>query len=161
MGNEEILNELLGSDQGSSEEKASNITFFQKNPINCPICNTEFRREELRSGGGRLIAGKLTNELRRRYQENKKYGVIIPLIYPIVVCPNCFYSAFPEDFLKMNESAKQMLESTTTKLFPQERYRIRKRFVNGLQMPEKRWVYDFYILVICLCSINKNDKKVY
>ena len=37
-------------------------TFFSKNPIMCPVCDTSFYKEDLLSGGGRLIAGELTDE---------------------------------------------------------------------------------------------------
>ncbi|MFN4245715.1 MAG: DUF2225 domain-containing protein [Brevinematia bacterium] len=74
------------------------LTFFSKDPIECPICSYQFRREELMSGGGRLNAGKLTEELRRLYIPTKKWGKVNPLLYPITVCPNCFYAAFKEDF---------------------------------------------------------------
>ena len=49
-------------------------------------------------GGGRLIAGKLTKELRRLYEKNKKYGRINPNDYVIVVCPKCLYASFPKDW---------------------------------------------------------------
>ncbi|MCX8029565.1 MAG: DUF2225 domain-containing protein [Brevinematales bacterium] len=76
-----------------------NLTFFAKDTIECPICGYNFRREELMSGGGRLNAGKLTEELRRLYIPTQKWGKVNPLIYPITVCPNCLYAAFKEDFI--------------------------------------------------------------
>jgi uncharacterized protein len=82
-------------------EQASTLTFFSKDPISCPICETSFYREEMRTGRGRMIAGGLTDELRRNYEPSKKYGEVFPLIYPITVCPSCFYAAYPDDFLKL------------------------------------------------------------
>ena len=58
-------------------EKSAGLTFFSKEQIICPICNTHFKREELKSGGGRLIAGDLTDELRRIYDPSAKYGEIV------------------------------------------------------------------------------------
>lgn len=71
------------------EKKTLSITFYTKQKATCPICKKQFAREELLSGGGRLIAGDLTDELRRTYQPSMKYGVVYPLIYSLAVCPNC------------------------------------------------------------------------
>ncbi|MGO9309119.1 MAG: DUF2225 domain-containing protein [Spirochaetia bacterium] len=74
------------------------LTFFEKKQTACPVCNSKFYREDLLSGGGRLIAGDLTKELRRRYDASKKYGEVRPLLYAVTVCPVCFFAAFPQDF---------------------------------------------------------------
>lgn len=79
-------------------EAQSKVSFFSKTPVQCPVCDTGVYREELRTGGGRLIAGDLTPELRRKYEPSKKYGSVYPLIYPVMVCPNCYYSVFQKDF---------------------------------------------------------------
>ncbi len=79
-------------------ENELKITFRQKNPTTCPVCHHEFYREELFTGRGRLIAGDLTDELRRTYQENSKFGTIYPLIYTLTVCPDCYYTSYQEDF---------------------------------------------------------------
>lgn len=92
----------------SAEKK---ITFYSKNPIYCPICDTKFFKEELFSGGGRLVAGQLTKELRRLYEPSKKFGEVFPLIYFVVVCPNCFYAAFPEDFTQIEDQARSTLQT--------------------------------------------------
>ncbi|MBN2737557.1 MAG: DUF2225 domain-containing protein [Spirochaetales bacterium] len=86
------------------------ITFFSKNSIYCPLCDTKFFKEELFSGGGRLVAGKLTEELRRLYEPSKKFGEVFPLIYYVVVCPNCYYAAFPEDFTQLDEHGIKALQ---------------------------------------------------
>ena len=74
-------------------------TFFSKNPIVCPVCETSFYKEDLLSGGGRLIAGELTEELHRTYEPSKKYGEVYPLVYAVLVCPSCLYAAYTQDFL--------------------------------------------------------------
>jgi uncharacterized protein (DUF2225 family) len=74
------------------------LTFFQKRPTECPVCGAKHYREELLSGGGRLIAAALTDELRRAYQPSKKYGDVHPLVYAIAVCPVCLFAAWPADF---------------------------------------------------------------
>ncbi|HDP79819.1 MAG TPA: DUF2225 domain-containing protein [Spirochaetes bacterium] len=89
------------------------ISYFQKEATVCPVCSKEFHREEMLTGGGRLIAGKLSDELRRLYEKNQKFGVIYPLAYVVTVCPRCLYASYPRDFgalapaetEKMRESA--------------------------------------------------------
>lgn len=79
-----------------SSKKA--ISYCIKDKTVCKVCEFEFHREQLHSGGGRLIAGKLTPELRRLYEVNKKYGRIYPLAYQLITCPQCLFSSFPNDF---------------------------------------------------------------
>ncbi len=81
------------------EKKAANtVSFFSKEPLVCPSCESKFYREELRTGRGRLNAGDLTEELRRLYVPSQKYGEVYPLIYPVSVCPQCYYAAYHSDF---------------------------------------------------------------
>jgi len=87
-----------------AEEKELRVTYYLKNDIECPVCEAVFKKEELLSGGGRLIAGSLTDELRRLYEPNEKYGKISPLNYTITVCPNCLYATFPGDFKKISST---------------------------------------------------------
>jgi len=75
------------------------VSFFQKNDTVCPVCEHKFKKEELRVGGGRLIAGPLGNDLRRYYEASKKFGDVYPLIYYVITCPGCYYSALTTDFL--------------------------------------------------------------
>ena len=63
------------------------ISYRAKEATKCPVCGTTHFKEELLSGSGRLIAGKLTQELQRLYEDNKKWGKIIPLVYHVQVCP--------------------------------------------------------------------------
>ncbi|MGA2640826.1 MAG: DUF2225 domain-containing protein [Spirochaetia bacterium] len=79
------------------------LTFFEKKQTACPVCNGKFFREDLLSGGGRLIAGNLTKELRRQYDASKKYGEVRPLLYPVTVCPVCYFASFPQDFTVLSE----------------------------------------------------------
>ena len=86
------------------------VTFFERKQTECPVCETKFYREELISGGGRLLAGQLTNELRRLYEPSKKYGEVSPLIYPVTVCPVCYYAAYVQDFHRLPEQRKKEAE---------------------------------------------------
>lgn len=92
---------------------ANNLTFFQKKAMTCPVCDDLVRREEMRSGRGRMIAGNLTVELRRNYEPSAKYGEVYPLIYPVVVCPSCYFASFREDFSKFPERAIDALKEQT------------------------------------------------
>ncbi len=74
------------------------ISFRATKPTTCPVCGQKHFKEEMLSGSGRLIAGKLTPELRRLYEHNKKWGRVNPLDYAVQTCPRCLYSAYPKDF---------------------------------------------------------------
>jgi len=97
------------SSKGDDVE-AQKLTFFEKKQTTCPVCGAKFYREELLSGGGRLIAGELTEELRRRYEPSKKFGEVNPLVYPVVVCPTCFFSAYPQDFGRLPDDQVKTAE---------------------------------------------------
>lgn len=92
------MRDLRRAKQQDLHERTGQITFYSKEEIRCPVCETKFNREELHSGGGRLIAGDLTDELRRLYQPSAKYGEIFPCIYHLTVCPKCLFTTFPQDF---------------------------------------------------------------
>jgi uncharacterized protein (DUF2225 family) len=87
------------------------LTFFSKTPIECPICEGKVFREEMRTGRGRQIAGSLTRELRRNYEVSKQFGEVLPLIYPVTVCPNCYYATYHEDFLNVPDRIVDTLRS--------------------------------------------------
>ena len=93
----------------------SRITFWSKNEIVCPVCGTKFKKEELLTGRGRLIAGELTGELRRKYEPSQKFGDVCPLVYTITVCPECFYAAFSQDFENPPENITGAVESESSK----------------------------------------------
>ncbi|HOJ50052.1 MAG TPA: DUF2225 domain-containing protein [Spirochaetota bacterium] len=79
-------------------EDKKKISFFSKNETTCPVCNYSFKREEMLTGRGRLIAKDITPELRRTYEENTKFGEVHPLAYFITVCPACWYASPQRDF---------------------------------------------------------------
>jgi uncharacterized protein (DUF2225 family) len=89
------------------------ISFSAKKNTTCPVCGTEFKREELLSGGGRMNAGDLTDELHRQYLPTEKFGDVYPLIYPISLCPSCYYAAFVPDFESLSGQASTELKATT------------------------------------------------
>jgi len=80
------------------DDKELKISFQSKMVYKCPVCEASFRKEELLTGGGRLIAGKLTGELHRLYEPSAKYGEIYPLVYQATVCPECWFASMDSDF---------------------------------------------------------------
>jgi uncharacterized protein len=87
------------------------ISFIGRNPIECPACGTKFFREDLLSGGGRLIAGSLSEELRRIYEPSKKFGVLCPLLYPVNVCPACLFALYPQDFGALSQDTLSKIKA--------------------------------------------------
>ncbi len=94
----------------AKEERELKITFYAKEATRCPVCDATFYREELLSGGGRLIAGPLTDELHRVYEPSAKYGDIHPLAYTATVCPSCWYASTDGDFSEMPAKIRGVLE---------------------------------------------------
>jgi len=94
-----------------AEDLSRRTTFFSKSATVCPACETTFYKEDLLSGGGRLIAGELTDELHRTYEPSKKFGEVHPLIYTVPVCPACLYAALPQDFAEPKNEALELLKS--------------------------------------------------
>ncbi|MDR2135201.1 MAG: DUF2225 domain-containing protein, partial [Treponema sp.] len=85
-----------------AEEKELKVSFLSKKEYECPVCGAKFRKEELLSGGGRLIAGPMTAELHRIYEPSAKYGEIFPLVYQATVCPECWFAAMEQDFEELD-----------------------------------------------------------
>jgi uncharacterized protein (DUF2225 family) len=94
-----------------AEERELKVSFLSKKEYECPACGTVFRKEELLSGGGRLIAGSLTEELHRLYEPSAKYGEVFPLAYQAVVCPECWFASMDADFSGLPlESQRRVLD---------------------------------------------------
>jgi uncharacterized protein (DUF2225 family) len=120
-----------------ADESALKVTFQAKDVTACPICGETFRREELLSGSGRLIAGKLTDELHRLY-ETSKYGDLYPLIYQASVCPQCWYASMEADFTKLPKEiiAKAELDKEARKnlvdlIFPSVDFYKSRNLISG------------------------------
>lgn len=108
------------------------ISFSAKDPTTCPVCNEIFHKETLLSGRGRLIAREINPELRRIYDPNPKFGLIIPQAYSLTVCPNCWYTALGNDFGLLAEEKTQEVMNLTE---------YRKRMVQAVFNPV---IIDFY-----------------
>lgn len=95
----------------SSSKKAVNpdkklkLSYWSKNKCHCPVCKKDFEREEMLTGGGRMIAGELTDELHRVFEPSEKFGQIYPLIYSIGACPKCHTALFWKDFEEIDDNA--------------------------------------------------------
>jgi uncharacterized protein len=87
------------------------VSYRAKKESVCPICDCNFHREELLTGGGRMNAGDLTDELHRIYLPTQKYGEIYPLVYPVSVCPRCWYAAYPRHFASVGYETTEILEN--------------------------------------------------
>ncbi len=88
------------------------ISYQVKEESTCPVCSSSHYKEELLSGGGRLIADKLTRELRRLYKPSVKYGIIYPLAFSVQICNECLYASFPKDFTKISKEEITKIKST-------------------------------------------------
>ncbi len=96
-----------------TSEKKVKLTFMSKQKYLCPVCEHDFQKEELLSGGGRMNAGELTKELHRIYIPTNKFGKVYPLLYPVIVCPFCSFASYPSDFNKVpKERAKKLKQET-------------------------------------------------
>jgi len=89
-------------------EKEIKISFQSKEEYSCPVCEAAFHREELLTGGGRQIAGVLTDELHRLYEPSAKYGDVYPLVYQATVCPECWYASMDKDFSAIPQAARKL-----------------------------------------------------
>jgi len=124
----------MSQEEEIQQEQSEKFTFIPKEPIKCPICGASFRREEMLTGRGRLIAGKLTLELRRLYEPSKKFGNRIkPLIYPVTVCPECLFAALKEDFFQPD---KKLIEVAAQNA--QKRKQNIERIFPGLNFTTER-----------------------
>ncbi len=141
-------------------EQKNKISFYAKNATDCPVCQESFRKEELLSGGGRMNAGNLTDELHRLYIPTKKYGDVYPLIYPVTVCPACLYSAYSSDFDKIDAAAvKTLLEKKTDRikeaklLFPHYNYFDNRGIQEG--------ILSYILATICYDSLESSHHPIF
>ncbi|MDY7028352.1 MAG: DUF2225 domain-containing protein [Spirochaetota bacterium] len=115
------------------------ITFFSKENMACPVCGREFQREDLRTGRGRMFAGSLTDELRRLYEPTEKFGEVYPPVYSIIVCPECLYAAFPQDFGTISGPVIGRLKEDTERrrqslddVFPELNFEVPRTLKSGI-----------------------------
>jgi uncharacterized protein (DUF2225 family) len=118
--------------------KELKVSYLSKEELTCPVCETIFNREELLTGSGRLIAGKLTDELHRLYEPSARYGEVYPLVYQATVCPECWFAAMDKDFVDFPSFTKEKAKKdmgeriTDTKLiFPEADFTKPRDIISG------------------------------
>ncbi|MCR5605784.1 MAG: DUF2225 domain-containing protein, partial [Treponema sp.] len=89
---------MLHNSKTEESKKKLSISYWSKKKCICPICKKKFDREEMLSGGNRMIAGDLTDELHRNFEPSAKYGMVYPLIYKVGACPYCNAAFLWNDF---------------------------------------------------------------
>ncbi len=125
------------------------ISYWAKEDAVCPVCQKKFRQEVMHQGGGRTIAGNLTDELHRNYEISKNYGRVYPLIYEIGCCPNCHAAFFWKDFKKIKDS------ESFDRIAQDERNRIRavETIFPHYNLEDERTLYDgtamYYLALLC------------
>jgi uncharacterized protein (DUF2225 family) len=137
------------------EDRELKISFISKKENVCPACGMSFRKEEMLTGGGRLIAGLLTEELHRLYEPSIKYGDVHPLVYQMLVCPECWFASMEADFPQLPQAQadavcydKDTRHADTLQIFP------------GLDYNEPRTLKEgaasYYLTMRCYDYYEKN-----
>ncbi len=136
------------------------LTFFEKKQSACPVCAAKFFHEDLLSGGGRLIAGNLTRELRRHYDPSRRFGEVHPLLYPVSVCPVCYFAAFPQDFASIPETHLKQAEVNADErresigiIFPQLDFTAPRTLHEGIA--------SYYLAVMCYDFYDKRSNPTF
>lgn len=136
--------------------KKLSISFYSKTKVICPVCKKDFQKEEMLSGGGRMIAGTLTDELRRNFEPSVKYGKVYPLIYTIGACPNCHAAFFWQDFAQLSDNktiGKLMDEENNRResvntIFPHYNLKREKTLIDGAAC--------YYLALLCYENMPKS-----
>ncbi len=135
-------------------DKKPKISYWAKEEIPCPVCHKNFRQEVMYQGGGRTIAGNLTDELHRLYEPSKKYGKVYPLIYEVGCCPHCNTAFLWKDFkeVKDSESLERLLngqkarEAAVEQIFPHYDFHNEKTLFDGAAM--------YYMALLCYQNVD-------
>ncbi|MDR1972389.1 MAG: DUF2225 domain-containing protein [Treponema sp.] len=138
------------------DEKELKVSFLSRREYECPVCGAKFRKEELLSGGGRLIAGPMTEELHRIYEPSAKYGEIFPLIYQATVCPECWFAVMDQDFAEL--AGEGLLKAKDDR---ENRVKDAKRLSAGVDFSSPRGLAEGavsqYLVMRCYQYFDKNS----
>ncbi len=135
--------------QAEESKKKHAISYWAKEMVECPVCSGKFKQEVMHQGGGRAIAGDLSDELHRNYEPSKKYGRVYPLIYDIGCCPKCHTAFFWKDFKEIRDNEtfgrlmlekKKRLESVEA-IFPHFNVERERTLYDGAAM--------YYLALLC------------
>ena len=136
------------TDEEEDTKKVS-ISYWAKEDAVCPACKNTFRREVMHQGGGRMIAGELTDELHRTYEPSKKYGVVYPLIYEVGCCPHCNTALFWKDFKDIKDT------KSLDRIFQDQKRRTAEveTVFPHFNLGQQRTLYDgtamYYMALLC------------
>ena len=132
-----------------SNDKQLSISFYSKQKYTCPFCTKDFNKEEILSGGGRMIAGSLEGDLRRNFEPSAKYGYVYPLIYSIAACPHCHAALLWKDLDIPFD--KEIIEAINFDEF--ERKKTVERILPFYDLERNRTLYDgvaaYYLALLC------------
>lgn len=122
----------------AGEKKKHAISYWSKEKCTCPVCKKTFEKEVMLSGNGRMIAGKLSDDLHRTFEPSAKFGRIYPLIYEIGACPNCYTALIWSDFKELRD------KNTTDSLFDSREERREKceTIFPHFNLKKERTLYD-------------------
>ncbi|MDR2808265.1 MAG: DUF2225 domain-containing protein [Spirochaetaceae bacterium] len=137
------------------DKRENKLSYQAKDDSICPACTTVFRREELLTGGGRLIAGVITDELHRLYEPSAKYGDVYPLVYQATVCPVCWFASMEKDFYALPADAAEQVNDNREKrmeevqlLFPDLDFSRNRDLISGTASQ--------YLVMRCYDYFNKD-----
>ncbi len=132
-----------------STDKNLAISFYSKQKHTCPFCTKTFEKEEILSGGGRMIAGSLAGDLRRNFEPSAKYGYVYPLIYSVAACPNCHMALLWKDLGVPFD--KEVIEAI--KFDEEERKKKVEKIFPFYKLDRNRTLYDgaaaYYLALLC------------
>ncbi|HUJ76161.1 MAG TPA: DUF2225 domain-containing protein, partial [bacterium] len=98
--------------------------------------------------------------LRRHYDPSKKYGEVRPLVYPVTVCPVCFFATFPQDFGGPSEARKKKAEvnaderrESISAIFPELDFTAPRTLREGIA--------SYYFAIMCYDFFEKRANPTY
>ena len=133
----------------TESEKKGPVTYWAKEKVLCKVCNKEFTQEVMHKGGGRMIAGPLTDELHRVFEPSKKFGRVFPPIYEVGCCPHCHTALYWKDFVDIKD------EATLARLYEDEDKRVAtvENLFPYYNLTDNRSLYDgaamYYMALLC------------
>lgn len=136
---------------------ASDLTYYEKEVLTCPCCQKQFRREQLRKGGGRLTMKEVRLDFHQIYTPTEKYGDVYPLLYSVLVCPQCYYASYKTEFGKLKDSEKSAIAAKEP-----ERKELVDLLFSGLDFINPRRLQEgvsSYLLAISTYSCLGLDKS--
>jgi uncharacterized protein (DUF2225 family) len=144
---------MLRSKGKDDDDKKLSLSYYTKDKITCPVCKKGMKREEMLTGGGRMIAGPLTEELRRTYEPSAKYGKIYPSIYSVGACHVCHSAFFWNDFKSLTNKdvidhfidTEDERKTSVAAIFPHYNLERNRTLLDGAA--------TYYLAILCYESV--------